>query len=294
MRLLILFAAWARDDSENTHRWMNWYRDILDAQFPNDDKFFSVNYDASGVVENRFHDVPGLLGIERVSEKMHVNSDAASFQNCLMRCSSILKNYDYVFFMHTKGASYSFASFEAWRSSVAKTIFSRSQIAKILSDNSSFLVAERGHMIQAKNPILAFEQFAARAGCSGPTFHYAAGTTLFYAPAPTVSEMLERLPRAYQEENLLGLGESRFFFEAPIPSLLTMLGAHPFFAGGARLNDGLSPDVSYDCDPKHNSMIVLREYSRRCERGPAYTQSPVPYIFGIFEEMQKLNLQFAL
>ncbi len=293
MRLLVIFAAWARDEEESSRRWLNWYREILDMEFVDDDKIVVVGWDAAANVEDNYNDLSHLIAIQRVNRRFHVNSDAAPFQLALSICMDILAEYDYVLFMHAKGASYPFAEFGWWRQSIVKTVFNRKLIANVVENERPSLVADTGHMIVSTKSIEGIRGLAHILGMDVPTFAFSATRTLYYTPAMVLTEFINRLPETFFMKNLIELGANRYFFEAPVPSVLVMLGARrPIFVGGARFNENLNPCVSYDFDTMHNAAIVMDQYQKRQIDGVNYLQAPVPYIFVSQEDVSKLRVSF--
>lgn len=293
MRLLIGFAAWAGDSSPNTQKWLQWYSEILKHEFSGDDIYLAISNKSDDVIHEALSDVR-FLKVAKVSEELHINSDASQFQLFLRDMAPHLRDYDYVSFLHTKGISYDFDAFESWRENVKHTIFSRACVEAQFLTGRNYLVAERGHMIQARSSIRRCAELGKKMGIAAPAFHYAATTTLFHAPAHVVSDLVEKLPDAYLSRNIAESGESRFFFEGTIPSLLTMLGAEPTFLGGEKFEEGLNMEICYDMYPLHNSAVVKREYGRMVGEGGAFEQAPIPYVFGNVDALKALNISFEL
>jgi hypothetical protein len=293
MRLLVIFAAWAPDDGENSQKWLAWYENILAGRFPGDDKIVAANWGSAACVERRLEALPRLLEFGRVPQELHVNSDAAPFQLGLKLARGILLDYDYVLFAHTKGVSYPFEGIENWRNDVSKTVFDRRLVSDFIQTAPPSLIADRGHMVTGADSI---EAFRARTGAMGfvRPFFFGATMTVYYAPARLVAELIERMPGEFLSKNLLSQGMTRYMFEAPTPSLLAMLGAKPAFLCGPRFNERLNPHVSYDFDPRHNSALVMREFEKKETEGEAYRQMPVPYVFGAEEDVYRSTVAFKL
>ena len=294
MKILVFLAGWAGDATPNTQRWLSWYKSILCREFSEDDIFFAISYNSDDSLQDALGDLPNIIAKKVVPESLHMNSDASQFQLCLRESKLILSNYDFAFFFHTKGISYDFDAFSPWRDSVEKTIFCRSAFEAFVSDRKSGLIAERGHMIQAMSSINQCARLAELCGIASPAFHYAAATTLYYVDCRTLNELVTKLPRQYLEENLLSLGESRFFFEGSIPSLLTMLGAEPWFIGGCVHEQGFNHNISFDALPAHNSAIVKAQHRKMLSEGNGYMQVPVPYVFAQLEKAIGMTISFEL
>ncbi|WP_320203879.1 hypothetical protein [Agrobacterium rosae] len=294
MKILVMLAGWAGNDSEDTRLWLNWYREILLTEFSDSEVFLAISCKSDASLERNLGDLPNISRSERVSSELHVNSDASQYQLCLRMLLQKDEEYDLVFFMHTKGISYPFESYQPWRDSVRKTIFSRSSVESVAAGNSRFLIAERGHMIQARSSIEHFRGLSLECGFNTPAFHYAAATTLFYVDAISLKTALAALPLRYLNKNLLSVGQNRFFFEGHFPSLLTMAGAEPLFIGGSEYQENFNRDVSYDALPKHNSAIVREQYRRMLDSDGRYVQMPVPYVTGSLENAYQAGVSFEL
>jgi hypothetical protein len=293
MRTLVIFAAWAPDSSENTQRWLDWYVDILNSSFIDCDKIISVNYKSSDIVISNLKIVINPSAIVHVSANMHVNSDACGFQVALNYCRDSLKNYDYVFFMHTKGISYDFGSYDPIRAELSETIFKYSSIYKILFEQKRVVLCQRGHMANSRGSITECRSFADKIGVTSPTFNFAAGLTLFYAPTVLVSDFLDRCPQNFLHENLNDQGFNRFFFEGLFPSILVMMGAAPTFCRNEGFDDALNAHISFDARPAHNAALVWHEYVRREREGSRYAQVPVPYVFGDAEKLANIEIAYV-
>jgi len=293
MRILILFGAWVGSQNEDSLNWVRYYRDLLSNQFGDCDKFIAVSHKSAVSFRDAFRDLKNLLDIDMVDPGLHVDSDASQFQLALRRCKEILCNYDYIFFMHTKGASYNFDLFEPWRNSLSTSLFNHQRLLEEMG-KGELLIAERGFMVSHRGSIVSCQSLANDLGIKSPVFHFAAGQTNFCVPSNSCAALLEILPDSWLSSNILALGYNRFFFESLFPSMLTMLGLEPTFLGGASFNPHLSSDISYDCDPQHSSLLVLREFARRREEGDSYRQVPVPYVFGHFDDVRSINIQFAV
>lgn len=154
------------------------------------------------------------------------------------------------------------------------------------------VLADTGHMIVSARSIELFRNFTQLIGLNVSTFFFSATRTIFYSPAKILSDLINKLPESFWTENLVALGANRFFFEAPFPSLLVMLGAKPVFVGGAKLNENVNPCACYDFDPIHNSAVVLDQYEKWLTEGVNYVQPPVPYVFGSSDDVFKLRISF--
>lgn len=293
MKLLVLSAAWAPDESENTQRWLNWYRDVLDTHFHDDGKFIAVNTDAHELVETRFRDVSRLLDIKRVPENLHINSDAGAFQFALDQCRQSLENYDYVLFLHTKGISYPFADYDGLRPLMQRTIFDRRLVAEAVSQKDR-LVCFRGHMSHANGSIVDCAEFASSLGISRPTFNFAATMTIYYSPATALRDFISRLPAGFLSTNLVAQGKNRFFFEGVVPSTLVMLGIDPVFLDRPAFDARLNAEVSYNHAPNHNSALVSREFYQMMDSPEVYRQTPIPYVFGDLEDLVRITIAYHI
>ncbi|WP_320203881.1 hypothetical protein [Agrobacterium rosae] len=294
MKILVMLAGWAGDDSENTREWLEWYREILATEFSSCEIFLAVSNKSDASLLRHLGGLANISRSEAVNADLHVDSDASQYQLCLRMFKESGQDYDLIFFMHTKGISYSFEMFKPWRESVRETIFSMAAVESIIGHRSRFLVAERGHMIQAQSSISQCRILADECGILDPTFHYAAATTLFYVDGISLKMFTASLPPKYFCENLLGLGHSRFFFEGTIPSLLTMMGAEPLFVGGSGYEDGFNQNVSFDALPAHNSALVLDQYRNMRASNGTYKQNSVPYVTGTKEQAQQVRIFFEL
>jgi hypothetical protein len=294
MKILLLFSAWAPDDRENSKRWLYWYKEVVDSQFHEEEKFISVNYGSHACVYETFKTSHNLLEIETVTSKLHVNSDAAGFQLSLGRCRKIISKYDYVLFLHTKGISYSFLSYALLAPALKAALLDKSTVFGQGPVHPSSIICYRGHMVSELNSIVECEKFARGLNIKTSVFNWAAGMTLYYAPAAHLMSVIERPPEDFWTKNLLSLGQNRFFFEGVLPSLLVMTGARPVFVEGIEFDPKLNNQISYDNRPKHCSAIVISEFGRREAQGDQYNQHPIPYIFCDHDDTYKSKISFAI
>jgi hypothetical protein len=159
MRILILFGAWVGSQNEDSLNWVRYYRDLLSNQFGDCDKFIAVSHKSAVSFRDAFRDLKNLLDIDMVDPGLHVDSDASQFQLALRRCKEILCNYDYIFFMHTKGASYNFDLFEPWRNSLSTSLFNHQRLLEEMG-KGELLIAERGFMVSHRGSIVSCQSLA--------------------------------------------------------------------------------------------------------------------------------------
>lgn len=95
----VVFACWF-----SVPERCNQYIDAMRNNFPNEDVYFGINPSSSN-----YHKTLPLLGyenIELVNENQVVNSDASAYQAALKNLRNSGKEYDNIYFIHTKAMSY--------------------------------------------------------------------------------------------------------------------------------------------------------------------------------------------
>lgn len=280
MKLLVLLSAWAPDESENSRRWIEWYRQVLTDIYGADDKIVVLNHGTHPLAAEIWGRLPKTIGLHTVPEALHINSDASGYQVALDAARDRIGQYDAVMFVHTKGMSHRFGDYDFLRPLMRETIFNRAEVlARIAAGRRPTLACFRGHMADSFGSIRACRAFAREAGINSPVFNFGATLTLYAVDARTLATFLDRVPAHYLRRNLAELRQNRFFFEGIVPSMLVMLGARPLFMEPPAFAESLNDNVSYNDNPPHNSALVAREWFRREEQGVYYEPIPIPYVF---------------
>lgn len=292
MRLLILFSMWSPDRSTSSKNWLDYYTSRLSDCFPNDDKFIAINGNEDAVDRDAISVIPHVIGVSSVPDGMVINSDASGYQHALNECAGILSNYDAICFFHTKGISYKFEDVGWLRDEVDASIFDRSRIIDALGRHDRALVAIKGFLSPSADGNRKYARLAASAGIAQPSVHYLATWTLYAASTSSVVDMMDCLPAEVKSKNLLSIGETRYFFEAAIPSLLSAKGATPVFLCGEEFAEGVNRFVSFDAMPSHNCAILSAEFAKRDRLEDKYRQLAVPYVFGSLDQVRSVNIAF--
>ncbi|WP_123834395.1 hypothetical protein [Methylobacterium currus] len=294
MRILILFSMWAPDDSENSRKWLEYYKYILRNNFKEDDKFISINGCKDLIDASNLNDIENLIGSSRVADDMVIDSDASGYQHALRHCNNIIAQYDAVCLFHTKGISYNFEDSAGLRIELSENIFDRERVTSELVRHDKSIVALKGYMAPSSGAIRHFIDLAADANIHHSCIHYAATLTLYAVSSAALCDLMACLPDRIMSQNLKSIGENRYFFEAMFPSLLTAIGARPVFLCGEQFEESANCNVSYDALSAHNSAIVSREFFRCREQGSLYQHRPFPYVTGTQEQVAKINIIFDI
>lgn len=293
MRLLILFSMWAPDISDNSKRWLDYYKSILNDRFKNDDKFISINGNRERITSSYLDGFDNLLGVSNVPPEMVINSDASGYQYALIKCHSILNKYDAICFFHTKGISYDFDFAAGIRAEIERSIFDRDRLLDGMRRREKTIVAIKGHASPSSEANERFINLAKTCGISGRHVNYCATLTLFSVSSDVLIDLLNCLPYEIKRKNLLEAGQDRYFFEAAFPSLLSAKGAAPIFLCGQELQPGLNHRVSFDAYPAHNSAIVIGEFDKTRQFPNTYFCHAIPYIFGQPDEVKNMTIVFG-
>ncbi|GJE59139.1 hypothetical protein [Methylobacterium trifolii] len=88
MKLRVLFSAWAPDDGQNTRRWLDWDRRVVETHSPGAPTCVALNHGSPPIAEAVSFGLGSLIGLERVAPERHVDSDGCRL--ALGRCRPLL------------------------------------------------------------------------------------------------------------------------------------------------------------------------------------------------------------
>jgi hypothetical protein len=291
MRVLILFAAWMPDSSDNSKLWSKYYFDILSNEFGSCDKIIAFNHGSHPHFEEEFRSLPSVLCVDRVSKEMHINSDAAPYQLCLMHARPHLENYDLVLFLHTKGASKDFIHLEGFRWYFGNKLFNQSSLTEAYQKSPNGC-----HMVYCHPPtfgvdVRQFNSFIRASHQDVRPFMLNATYTVYACPSSLLARAIDCLPANFFTQNI-GAKYNRFFFELIFPSLLISLGGVINPLGDSNFNPLLNRYVSYNYDLSHNTALTIQLWNGYL-LDHTYEQAAIPMMFGPLEEVSKVQINYS-
>lgn len=195
-----------------------YYLDLIEKNFNSDDVFIGINRGTDinfiEVVKNKFKNV------KEVEPELHINSDASGYQAAL---SILNKDYDFLVFGHTKGASYD---------SLNRSEFYRNLNKKVFWDNTDNLIGELKN--NKKYGIIGYAYMSDGIGPGMPDFSgilrnfcdlkyepilgfYA---NSFYIIKGEVISFFLKNQNNFFKKNLI----DRYFFESFFPKIPSMMG----------------------------------------------------------------------